>query len=525
MKLDHMAPLLLPWVQDPWGMLRPPLSVEALQMSCALAGATYGMEIEPWMEAGWQDVTIHVDGELTVIRPADGWLHNRWKKHRVRSRIRQRNPFGQVLGALRQVDRSDTGKAVVMLHPAPEGRWVLAVSFMGTGTRFYDWISNFRMTTENGMHKGFLQLTRQFEAQEDLIEFPQAARELGLDKLTLHQVLSEMKHPNSRFQLWLSGHSQGAALMQIYAHCKIHEDGLLPQHIVGYGFASPTVMTGTAVDKPAAYPLYHILNEEDVITRCGAAVHLGVCLNYPTDKILRDRCYAWPVDMASICARKVVEPIVARMQDSATGIEALVAYLNVISRCSAADILAVLGLGDSILPLKHVVAAADVDALVRSVSRHAAAAYQSVTGRPLDRARVAEVAGAIEDATALVGIRAFADALVQLIRYPHSIAEHFPGGYEGSYRYIAAHGLDKLEPFIWLAGDEPVKLTAVTDAPRIAQGEVLEGLHVRRVERPARRVHRNIRYRDPRPRTDTRHHTPELQLGAVRPGERAVRMK
>ena len=51
MKLDHMAPLLLPWVQDPWGMLRPPLSVEALQMSVALAGATYGMEIEPWMEA------------------------------------------------------------------------------------------------------------------------------------------------------------------------------------------------------------------------------------------------------------------------------------------------------------------------------------------------------------------------------------------------------------------------------------------------------------------------------------------
>ncbi len=525
MRLDQTAPLLLPWAQDPWGMLRPPLSVEALQMSCALAGATYGMEIEPWMDAGWQDVTMHVDGELTAIEPADGWLQNRWKKHRVRSRIRQRNPLGQVLGALRQVDKSDTGKALVMLHPAPEGRYVVAVSFMGTGQRVYDWISNFRMTTEGGIHKGFLQLTRQFEEQEDHIEFPRTAKELGLERLTLHQILSEMRHPNSRFQLWLSGHSQGAALMQVYAHCKIHEDGLLPQHIVGYGFASPTVMTGTAVDKPAAYPLYHILNEEDVVTRCGAAVHLGVCLNYPTDKALRDRCYAWPEDIAALCARRVAEPIVARMQDSATAIEALVAYMDVISRCTVEDILEVLGLTDSILPLKRMIAAADVEALLRSVSRHAAAAYQSVTGRPLDRARVAEVSAAIEDAAALVGIRAFGEALVQLIRYPHSIAERFPGGYEGSYRYIAAHGLEKLEPFIWIAGDEPVKRPVLSDAPRIAQGPVEEGLHVRHVQRPERRVHRNIRYRDPRPRTDTRHHTPELQLGAIRPGERAVRMK
>ena len=72
MKLDHMAPLLLPWVQDPWGMLRPPLSVEALQMSCALAGATYGMEIEPWMEAGWQDdypCGWRADGD-----PPRGWV-------------------------------------------------------------------------------------------------------------------------------------------------------------------------------------------------------------------------------------------------------------------------------------------------------------------------------------------------------------------------------------------------------------------------------------------------------------------
>ena len=32
MRLDHVEAALLPWVQDPWGALRPPLSVELMQM-------------------------------------------------------------------------------------------------------------------------------------------------------------------------------------------------------------------------------------------------------------------------------------------------------------------------------------------------------------------------------------------------------------------------------------------------------------------------------------------------------------
>ena len=64
-ELGNVAPLTLRWVSDPWGKLRPPLSVEAVQMSARLAAATYHMEVDPWLQAGWRDVTIQVDGALT----------------------------------------------------------------------------------------------------------------------------------------------------------------------------------------------------------------------------------------------------------------------------------------------------------------------------------------------------------------------------------------------------------------------------------------------------------------------------
>ena len=59
--LGNVTPLLLPWARDPWGALRPPVSVEAMRLSAELAAATYHMDIEPWVQAGWRDVTIQVE--------------------------------------------------------------------------------------------------------------------------------------------------------------------------------------------------------------------------------------------------------------------------------------------------------------------------------------------------------------------------------------------------------------------------------------------------------------------------------
>ena len=128
--LSQTASLLLPWTHDPWGKLRPPLSEEALCMSAELASAAYGMAIEPWVEAGWRDVTIQVDGELTAL-PPNNPLSAEWRKYWVRARLKPVSALGQMLGALRlSSSNNTTGKAVVMLHPALDGRYVVAVGFM-----------------------------------------------------------------------------------------------------------------------------------------------------------------------------------------------------------------------------------------------------------------------------------------------------------------------------------------------------------------------------------------------------------
>ena len=524
-ELSNVAPLLLPWAEDVWGGLRPPVSVEAAQMSAELSCAAYDMEIEPWLRAGWRDASILLDGELTAVPRHESWLGKTIRERRVKARLHQHGALGEVLGTLRQVGESDTCKALVMLHPAPEGRFVVGIGFMGTGARFYDWISNFRMTSQEGVHKGFLQLTKQFESYEERIQFPETARALGMRRLTLGDVLREAEHPGSRFLLWLTGHSQGAALMQVYAHRKMRGNRVLARNIVGYGFASPSVMTGTAVGNPALYPLYHIQCSDDVVTRCGAQVHLGVCLTYLADEALRRRCYPWPEDSLSVRARACVQPILRRMTDTAACIESAVACLNVISTGTAADVWNVLGLSGS-FPLGRMVSAAEVDGLMRSARRHAAMAYQSITGQPLDQARVADFMADIEAAVRQVGLRAFGAALRQLTGLPHSIAAELPNGCIGAYRFIVEEGMERLIPTCWLAGNPPIRLLGVERTAQARVGRAEEtGLVIRRRAQATRRVHRGLRYRDPRPRTDTRHHPPVLEKGAMRAGEKLLRTK
>lgn len=525
--LDNVTPLLLPWVSDPWGRLRPPVSVEAMRLSAELAGATYGMAVDRWMRAGWQDVTIQVDGDLTAIpeterreRRAIGWLTDQWRLHRVRAKIRQRNPVGQVFGALRQIERSDTGKVLVMLHPAPDGRYVVAVSFMGTGGRFYDWFSNFRMVAENGVHKGFLQLTEQFERNETEIDFPETARALGVERLTLRHILEEMKSPNSRFALWLTGHSQGGALMQVYAMRKIHLDGVLMTNMVGYGFASPSVLDGATTLDPAAFPLYHVVNSDDVVPRMGGQMHLGALLVYQTTEALRERCYAWPMDAESVHRRALVSRVVAWMRDTPSSIEAAIAYLNVLREHDPEEIIAGLGLVETKLPIRRLVAAADTraDALLRYIARHLAAAYLSITGERVDPARVAEIQTLLQALVDEMGIRAFSDALTQLTSRPHSMTAK-DGASMAPYVYITLHGVEALVPAIWQASRPPQLLVA--GVTRGEEVHAVSGLYNRRRAAPSRRQART-RYQ-PLPRVGgMRRSVPTLMPGAAQPNERMI---
>lgn len=519
--MGNVTPLTLPWTADPFGYLRPPLSVEALRLSAELARCTYTMSVDRWVQAGWRDVTIQVDGSLTGGVDADaGWLKSRWRLHRVRSRIRQRNPIGQVMGAIRQKDKSDTGKVLVMLHPAPDGRYVVAISFMGTGGRFYDWFSNFRMTSEDGVHRGFLQLTEQFEANEGDILFPDTARELGLERLSLRNILQEAKNPGSRFILWLSGHSQGGALMQVYTLHKLRDEGVLPGNMVGYGFASPSVLSGEAAADPAAYPLYHVFNSDDVVPRMGAQVHLGLCLTYPAGDELRGKCYARPRDEGQRMAEQMLLPLMAQMTDTPACLTLTSALLMVLSDRTAEELLEALSALDVRLPLKHLLTAADarVDQIARHLIRRLEAAHLSITGEIMDRGRVAIAADELTRLIGILGLKRFTETLMHLMGRPHGI--HVGRGSVSPYIYIALDGVGHLTPFVWISGQPPRKRTAAAGLPAGEGGSLML---VRRRTAAERRIHPAPKRPEPRPRRDTRHHAPVLTPSGIRPGERPLR--
>ena len=87
--------------------------------------------------------------------------------------------------------------------------------------------------------------------------------------------------------------------------------------------------------------------------------------------------------------------------------------------------------------------------------------------------------------------------------------------------------MERLVPLCWQAGSPQTRVLGVQRTAQARVGESSGECALNNRHRPSvpRRVHRNLRYRDPRPRTDTRHHTPELERGAMLDGEKLLRTK
>ena len=456
--LSELTSLSGPFVRDPFDRLRPPFSREAAELSLELASMAYTLDLDPWAEAGWNDFSIQIDDTLqsglTHGTSADGErmraLINALKVRRAKAALRERNPVSQVMSALRQRERSDTIKAVCMMHPLPEGRFLLAIGFMGTGKRFYDWISNFRFTTEEGFHKGFYQLCTYFEQGAESIVFPATAQALGLEKLTLGEVLSEMKSLSSRFRLWMAGHSQGGAVMQVFCHRLMTDWGVLAQNMTGYGFASPTVATGRLVHDPAAYPLYHILNSDDMVPRMGALLHLGLCLEYPADDDFRDRCYDLSPLPADVAARLALAPYQRAMVDTPTILMYGTAFFQCLAEEKGEEGLA------SLLDRKWAIPAVDrmlqaaggkaMDLLDRLIE-NAQNGHAALTGQPMDEQALAALRDRMRPVVHAFPFRRLMGAVLAYCMPPHHLVHRQQ---DGAYAVIVKDGLKRLRPFVWV---------------------------------------------------------------------------
>ncbi len=457
--LSALDCLRLPFQQDPFFRLRPPLRHDAMLLSLELAAMTYHLELDDWMRAGWTDMSIQIDNTLqsgvTTGESASGEqmraLMNTWKIYRAKSSLRERNPIMQVLGALRQRERSDTIKAVTMLRKLGPGRYIVAIGFMGTGHRFYDWFSNLRFTTEEGFHKGFSQLTEYFEQSAERILFPDTAAELGLEKLTLADILAEMKSADSRFFLWMAGHSQGAAVMQVFCHRLLSDWFVLPQNMVGYGFASPTVATGQLVYDPARYPLYHVLSSDDVVPRMGALLHLGLCLEYRANDSFRSTAYGWSNDSTAIAVREALHPFFSQMKDTLSMMEVCVAFCYaVLEEKGEENLTQLIDKRWTVAPIERILTYAGDKAqdIVRAIASYAESGYASLVGHGMDVERITRIKQSMLPVVKQYTMRQLLSAVHAHTVPPHQIMrERFK--LMGSYSYVTQRGWASLKPFVW----------------------------------------------------------------------------
>lgn len=491
-RLDDVSPLLAPWTLGPFGQLMPPLSAQAAQLSVELANTAYLLDTAAWQAAGWRDVTIQMENHLqgeTEAEPEAGGVRGKvvsFIQHHFGHREDGKpTKIGAMTGALRQFHHeSDTGKVLVMIRPDGNGRFVVAIGFMGTNYA-YDWIANLRMQIEDGMHQGFLQLTRQFEHNEAEINFPETAEELGLERLTLADILTEAQRADSRFTIWLVGHSQGGAVVQLYMHRKLRMDGVHPRNMVGYAFAAPRVATGLVDATPSAYPLYLIENSEDIVPRSGALMHFGMRLIYQADSGMRDACYSWLEEGMPAIYRELAKPFMAGMTDMPRILERVDSYLRVLEEMQMGDNVESMDwLPWLKTPAKHLASVADagVDAMIKRVRHYGEEAYVNITGHPMSEERLAADRRAAQAFIHLVGVRPSASAMAQLMMAAHTIGCK-PGAQYAVYPYITLFGMDRLCPAIWRSGVTPVEVRI--DAP--GSGSI----HVRRA--PKRVQNRAIR--------------------------------
>ncbi|MBE0601425.1 MAG: hypothetical protein IH607_06520, partial [Firmicutes bacterium] len=393
--------------------------------------------------------------------------------------MKENNPLAQVTGALRQRAESDTIKAVVMVRPVKDGRYVLAVGFMGTGTRFYDWFSNFRMGMEDGFHKGFYQLTQQFIKNEEHIVFPDTAEALGLSKLTLRDILSEMRGENSRFSLWMAGHSQGAAVMQVYCDHLLKAHLLPPESVFGCGFASPTVAAEPAGRSGASYPLYHVLNADDLIARMGSMRHFGLCLQYTPDAAFRAAAYGWSTTPEAVEARRQAQTLTLHITDTFSFLQAFTALLTVI--CEEKSDEAIFGGTEGIFsaaPVEKVFSFAGRKAKdsLHTMIAYMRRTYREFLGREMDEAALSYLMQTFRPIVQSLPIKRLMGALYDQLYPPHSLCRGKT--MNGAYRQIVNDRRSLLRPFVW---DDH---GAATPHRRYARGYYALDAH----PRPARRA-------------------------------------
>ncbi|NLB90654.1 MAG: lipase family protein [Clostridiales bacterium] len=453
--------------QDAWGNERAKFSDDLLALSAELAICAYTLDIEQWWDTDWVDFTFQVDNKLYALDKKDLLKNNeellekesRKMVEKAKANIHQKSLIKQFVNTVKQREESSTGKALLMGKKITETRFVIGVGFMGTGDRVYDWISNFRFESDQGIHKGFYQLTKQFMSFSKEITFPAIAQELGLNELTLAQIIEEAKSPYSRFLLWSAGHSQGAAILQLWTYFLMEELGVDEKNMIGYGLASPLVMTGLTVKNPGKYPIYHILNSDDFVGVVGGQVRLGIERLFYADDTFREKCYAWKKEEEAKKGREAATKWLKQIVDMPTALQSIVPFVKMIidhPKEEQGELINILPIPIPNNKIAIQVVQSSGEALVRFVYRRVNKAYQTMTGVELSRKKLREIQEELQEIAEEIGTQVFIEALNELITWPHFL-QPSPEKMTSAYLEIVKGKGPFNSSCLWLYGKPPTR--------------------------------------------------------------------
>ena len=428
---------------------------EAARFGLELAAVAYSFDVDPWLDAGWTDISIQADEKLLTgvaapddaERPLYQRVVNEWVPYMARRHIRSHRRFEQVKGILwkpqGEEEELQTGKAITMIRPLEDGRWAVAIGFMGTGRRQVDWLRNFRFAHPQGFHEGFLEASEQFEENCGRIQFEQAARALGMMRLTLADVLDEAGRPGSRFVVFAAGHSQGAAVLQLWMWRQLRR-GLRPDNVLGYGYAPPSV-AAPSVGALGDLPLHLFSNSDDIVTRVGLYQHIGHSHLYHANDAFRTLCYP------DIKNRALFDNILGTLdtfsgtQDSMRYLIAFVDALSLLSHGQALDAMVVFlnpNYAEKLLMQRR---EEPVDSLLRMLSRMMRRNYEIAMRVPANEELLRVKAKQIAEDMRQHGSGEYARALVQAMFLPHALIFRDPDTPGvAPYTYMVVRGFGEL---------------------------------------------------------------------------------
>lgn len=266
----------LEWKKDIFGYIRPFLTKEIALRSIEFADLNYHGELKHWIKSDNTDYTLIRDGVITKDS-------KRWS--------RQPRPLEHLVRTIREVYVTNSSKVLVLGSKVDENKYVIGISFSGTVYNS-EWLNNFKVNIVNGFHQGFLEIAHRFDLLSDKIEFPNISIELGEETvLTLENILQECTSPDSRFLLWVTGHSQGGAVAGCYIVDCLSNRNVLHDNIIGVTMATPTFAHARIGRSTTNYPIYNIINEEDIVTRLGSQIRFGVDICYKPTEEFRRRFY------------------------------------------------------------------------------------------------------------------------------------------------------------------------------------------------------------------------------------------